>query len=66
MPLFIMGVPIVEWLEKNVKSPVREDIGEEEIDKLGEEYADSHERRGCSYWSGLFTGFKAGLKHKTQ
>lgn len=35
----------------------------EEVHKLAEAFADSQERRGCSYWQGLYRGFIAGIQH---
>ena len=37
---------------------------EAEAEAEAEAYADSKERRGCSYWTGLRDGFKAGAKKK--
>ncbi|HRP30492.1 MAG TPA: DUF551 domain-containing protein [Agriterribacter sp.] len=31
-----------------------------EVEELAKAFADSKERRGCSYWSGLVVGFKSG------
>jgi hypothetical protein len=37
-------------------------LTEEEEDKLAEEYADSVDRRGCSYWNGMYRGYKRALE----
>lgn len=33
-----------------------------EYDKLAEAYADSVDRRGCSYWNGMYRGYKRALE----
>lgn len=36
---------------------------ENKIEKLAEEFADAHERRGCAYWNGLYRGYIAGVSN---
>ena len=33
-----------------------------ELENKAKEYADKHERRGCSYWNGLYRGYFDALK----
>ena len=49
-----------EWQAKQQSVVMDSD----KIDKEAVAYADSKERRACSYWNGLYHGYKAALLKK--